>query len=247
MELLKLACNNGYVFQTFDSGDCLEENIIFLRHDVDYMPEWAVELAKIEHSLGIKAVYFFQLTAPFYNLREPRFSKCVKLIRKLGQDISLHFDVHYYGTETHDDKKLCQLIKNELNLLKNITEIDHFNPYISFHNPPGEILGKGFKQFNHTYEPKFFNQKVKYLSDSNQTWHEGCVCNIFRSMKYQYIHLLIHPYCWPMEPQKNLLDVFIKMIEEKKRHLLEYATTFNPVIKQKKKQIYKKFYHNFMF
>ncbi|MEE0973330.1 MAG: hypothetical protein U0L34_04315, partial [Paludibacteraceae bacterium] len=59
---------------------------IILRHDVDLKAENSVETAKIEHSLGIKASYYFRVV--------PDSDKpdCIKTIVDLGHEIGYHYE-----------------------------------------------------------------------------------------------------------------------------------------------------------
>lgn len=59
---------------------------IILRHDVDLKAENSVETAKIEHSLGIKASYYFRVV--------PDSDKpdCIKAIADMGHEIGYHYE-----------------------------------------------------------------------------------------------------------------------------------------------------------
>lgn len=64
-ELLRRLSDNGYRFITFEQyckeKESLEAKFVILRHDVDLKPENALATAKIEHSLGIRASYYFRV------------------------------------------------------------------------------------------------------------------------------------------------------------------------------------------
>ena len=59
---------------------------IILRHDVDLKAENSVETAKIEHSLGIKASYYFRVVP------ESDKPECIKAIVDLGHEIGYHYE-----------------------------------------------------------------------------------------------------------------------------------------------------------
>ena len=65
-ELLDAARAGGYEWASFDrhprAGD------LYLRHDVDLSLEAALEMARIEHELGVRATYFLMTESGFYNL-----------------------------------------------------------------------------------------------------------------------------------------------------------------------------------
>jgi len=59
---------------------------IILRHDVDLKAENSVETAKIEHSLGIAASYYFRVVP------ESDKPECIKAIVDLGHEIGYHYE-----------------------------------------------------------------------------------------------------------------------------------------------------------
>ena len=71
-EILETALEHGYRFIPYESLSTVApgQRVCILRHDIDYMPEWAVPMAEMEADLGISATYFFQVCAKTYNLRE---------------------------------------------------------------------------------------------------------------------------------------------------------------------------------
>ena len=51
----------GFFFQTFEAFlTAPQTKTIALRHDVDRLPQNALQTAKIENELGIKASYYFR-------------------------------------------------------------------------------------------------------------------------------------------------------------------------------------------
>ena len=72
---------------------------ILLRHDIDNFMKRAVEFAKIESSLGLKATYFVRIHAeynPFYVTDYLR----LKEIEKAGHELALHSDVLEFAALT---------------------------------------------------------------------------------------------------------------------------------------------------
>ena len=64
--LLRTLKTRGFAFYTF-SGYLQKEQAkrpnqqVILRHDVDLLPENALQTAKIENNLGIRSTYFFRI------------------------------------------------------------------------------------------------------------------------------------------------------------------------------------------
>lgn len=92
-KLLETLQAQGYQFLTFEQY-CTSisrftdspKKYIILRHDVDLKAENSVETAKIEHSLGIKASYYFRVV--------PDSDKpdCIKAIANMGHEIGYHYE-----------------------------------------------------------------------------------------------------------------------------------------------------------
>ncbi len=65
-ELLDAASAGGYRWATFDAEP--QRGDLFLRHDIDLSLEAALELARLEQSVGARATYFLMTESAFYNL-----------------------------------------------------------------------------------------------------------------------------------------------------------------------------------
>ena len=68
---------------------------IILAHDVDLFPPYALQMAKVEHSLGVRATYFILQHSEFYNAMSPENMAIWKEIRGMGHEIGLHYNGEY--------------------------------------------------------------------------------------------------------------------------------------------------------
>ena len=87
-KLLLALKNAGYLFVTFEHY-CAEqpkERHIILRHDVDLLPSRSLVLAEIEHSLDIKATYYFRIVP------ESNQPEHIRAIAGLGHEIAYHYE-----------------------------------------------------------------------------------------------------------------------------------------------------------
>ena len=82
---LQQAGYNFITFEQFCEGKTMEKFII-LRHDVDEMAANALEMAKIENSLGIKATYNFRI------VKQSNKPKIIEKIVDLGHEIGYHYE-----------------------------------------------------------------------------------------------------------------------------------------------------------
>ena len=63
--LIKLAKEKGFQFILHKDEFVPERKDIIWRHDVEFEPELALKMAKIEHDEGVIATYFFQLHSQY--------------------------------------------------------------------------------------------------------------------------------------------------------------------------------------
>ena len=64
----------------------LTEKILILRHDIDRYPNNALKMAQMEHSIGIKATYYFRIIPSVYK------ESIIKQIQELGHEVSYHYE-----------------------------------------------------------------------------------------------------------------------------------------------------------
>ena len=74
-EILTLVKEKGYQSTFYDEQ--VEGRQIIIRHDIDLDLDAALEMAKIEAELDMKAVYFIWITSPFYNIFENRYKNII--------------------------------------------------------------------------------------------------------------------------------------------------------------------------
>lgn len=63
-----------------------EKKYVILRHDVDAKPWNSVTTAEIEHSLGIRATYYFRVG------KESNVPEVIRLIAQMGHEIGYHYE-----------------------------------------------------------------------------------------------------------------------------------------------------------
>lgn len=228
-EILQVGLEQDYQFIGFDELNSLPigQKACILRHDIDYMPEWAIRFGQIETELGIKSTYFFQICAKTYNLRESRTYHMVHKLREMGHTIGLHFDLTWKASIHWEEvPSVCEQEKSVFSAMTGIEPCD----IVSIHNPHrfvDLILNRDIPGMHHTYEPAYFSS-IKYLSDS-QGWQEGCLCKIFASKANDVIQLLLHPYIWPNETTGDFISDVVRMITLRSDELTQYLLDFHPV------------------
>ena len=119
-EILERAKELGYVFTTFRDYEKVSDSnrLIILRHDIDYSITRALEIAKIESDLNIKATYFVRLHSKDYNPFEFKVYIKLREIVKLGHELGLHFEALDVSHITAEDE--INVFKREKTILENI-------------------------------------------------------------------------------------------------------------------------------
>ena len=171
-ELLEAAHEGGYRFATFDAEP--QAGDVLLRHDVDLSLEAALELARLEQSLGARATYFLMKESVFYNLDSELGRDTLRHLRDLGHAVGLHA---VYPRASQDDR---------------------FDAVVAWHNPDREYMHDPVSGFVNVMQPPWFT-KGRYRSDSNQHWREGCPHEELRDGAFEWLQLLTHPEIWVYE------------------------------------------------
>lgn len=190
---------------------------ILCRHDVDLSMHEALNLARIESDLNIKATYFLLPHSEFYNLFEKSITDLVKEIISLGHDIGLHFDPLYY--DIHSKQELENWLNFEKEILQKIFGVEV--RVFSFHNPTEEMLR--FDEWSYagminTYA-KELKASVAYCSDSNGYWRFKRMFDVITIEKPTKLQILTHPEWWTkeiMSPKQKIWRCIDKRAEKNK-------------------------------
>ena len=190
-----------------------EEDFIVLRHDVEFSLDKAVEVARIEHEMGIEATYFVQVGNESYNPFSDRSKAIIDEIRGYGHKIGLHYrwGEHPYEEIVRQSKFLEWAIG---------ARIDRY----STHRPqawqnyeenlvPGMINAYGSRFFERTDHPE--TARVKYMSDSRYTWRFGFPDE--ENLKAKRVQILIHPFQWESESIEDCFGRLLRIAEENNR------------------------------
>ena len=171
-ELLQALKEYPFRFFTFEyycahKSELDKEHFIILRHDVDLKAENSLETAKIEHSFGIPASYYFRV------VEQSNKPEIIKEIVGMGHEIGYHYeDMALCGG---DVEKAIEHFKNQLAYFQQF----YLVKTICMHGAPrskydGRDLWKRFDYHDYGVlgEPYFdvdFS-KVFYLTDTGRRW-----------------------------------------------------------------------------
>lgn len=152
---------------------------IILRHDVDRLPQNALEMAKLEIEFGIKGTYYFRIVPESFD------EKVITKIAELGHEIGYHYeemDSVYKGKGQRAKLKEGDLVDEAYDLfcknLKKIREVADVKTICMHGSPLSPFDNKAiWKKYNYRElgligEPYFdldFNE-FAYLTDTGRRW-----------------------------------------------------------------------------
>lgn len=225
-EFLQPFLDKGYQFVLLHELTAPQKQIA-LRHDVDFNTSFALQMAQVEHDMGVKASYFFLMRSSLYNVFSPTDYSNINAIKALGHNISIHFDPTLY-TDFHAGLEL------ERNMFRTIfdTEVS----MVSLHRPNDFFLNhdEPIVGVEHTYQSKYFKQ-VKYFSDSTGIWRFGHPFNSEEFENGLSMHILIHPIWW-LQPgfsnQDKIKSYFADVIKSLNRQFYLNGVPFSEIYDQ---------------
>jgi hypothetical protein len=201
VDTLKKA-KEAYTFYTFGNfPENPDKRFVILRHDVDAQVQKALKMAKIDHDLEIPATFFIRIHGPYNPFRRCSYEAILK-IEKLGHEIGLHYEPVFY---TKYGLPVEETILFEIELLNRMfnMEIKSIAPHMPSLSTPKMTNIK--EKFNDPYLPKFFTQ-IKYISDSNKRWREGCMCRW--TEKCDRIQIALHPHWWNGDSLEEYMEKY---------------------------------------
>lgn len=198
--LIHLLQLKNYEFCFYGESEVVARSVI-LRHDIDLSLDKAVEMAKVENELGVKATYFILTSTNFYNVFSKESYEKLQQIKELGHVIGLHFDEKRYEIESVEEME--KYILYELRMLNEL--LNENIKVISMHRPSKLILENEIviPGIINSYSRKFFKD-MKYVSDSRMHWREN-ILEIIHSNEFEKLHILTHPF-WYSEEDELMED-----------------------------------------
>ncbi len=210
-KILKDAKRLGYRIVT--CGDFAKKQpkppYIVLRHDIEFYPDRAAELAKIERRLGVKSTYFVRLHANEYNPFGYKTYDALKIIASCGHEIGLHEESTDFSRIFRED--LAGVLRRDKAVLELLLgkKVRGFSSHRDFTGYDNLALWRknnpkkyGFEY--HAYEDRFF-KGATYVSDSLVSWksyengrlthRKDCLCKYVAERKPR-IYALVHPRGW---------------------------------------------------
>jgi hypothetical protein len=191
--ILQSAVNQGFEFVDFltvnPDGD---KSQIILRHDVDYSPALALEMAEIDTAYKIKSTFALLLSSPLYNPFTPTNIEIINEIKQLGHNIVLH---HRVASGRSADE-IGQDIVREMQVMQAF--FPYIQPVFVWHNPSQNASLSQIEVPNmaNAYSTTFI-ETMHYISDSVLINRPKDF--LAALVKQKFIHMLLHPVIWMSE------------------------------------------------
>lgn len=218
---LLLLAKEKYNFCFFNEHNSSKH--IILRHDLEFSIPIALRMALIEAGLGIKATYFIQLHSEFYNTLEKESIKSINEIQKLGHQIGLHFDSHFWNIQ--DESDLGKSIEFDKSVLENY--LGNKIKVFSFHNNTPFTLSCRKEKYGgliNVYSD-YFRTYYAYNADSLGYWRYERLEDLLKEAKEDALQILIHDGMWQEVVLSPRMRVF-KVIDDRALYLKELYDNF---------------------
>ncbi|HYO91236.1 MAG TPA: hypothetical protein VEQ40_06350 [Pyrinomonadaceae bacterium] len=183
----------GYAFLPFTLDERPVGKRIYLRHDVDYSLEMALELARINAALGVSATFCVLLRSQIYNLLSSWSLELVGQIHALGQQIGLHAT-----TAESEVDEIEKELRADFDFARR--NLPMMSEVFCWHNPTPEVLKQSepFERMAglvNAYGERF-TRDIAYFSDSNMRNSVEDFLRHVESGEHQAMQLLFHPFNW---------------------------------------------------
>jgi len=191
-ETLLKAKQLGYTFPTVSelkNGAHKHGRFLLIRHDVDTSPSYALQMARLEHRLGVRSSYFVLMHCPYYNPAAPPHWDALREIIGMNFEVGLHYDTTFFEERGMD---ILEGVRRDAAALENILDVDIVS--VSQHRPASSPF---IKQLNEYYVDAYNNDLVNgihYISDSGFKWRGRTLLDCLGTE--ERIHALIHPLTW---------------------------------------------------
>ncbi len=173
LSAIKKSYPNILRFDDYFTFDPKPESFCLIRHDVDRRPHNALRMAELEHSVGLKATYFFRTKKHTF------ISDTISAIASLGHEIGYHYE-SLSDVRGNMEKAIEDFGKN-LARLRTVVPVStiamHGRPLSAYDNrkiwEPAEQHSKLVSHYNLLGEVYLDIDycDIAYISDTGRNWN----------------------------------------------------------------------------
>jgi hypothetical protein len=163
--------------------------VLMLRHDIDVSPLNALDMARLEHRLGVRSSYYVLMHCPFYHPGAPRHWDALREIAAMGFEVGLHYDIRFFEARGLDP---LSGVLDDAKALGHLLGLPIRS--VSQHQPASSSLLREIQEY---YVDAYCDEMARgmhYISDSGFKWRGPSLENILGEM--ERIHALVHPVIW---------------------------------------------------
>lgn len=170
----------------------LDRPSVKFRHDVDYDPACALEMARAEQAAHIRATYFVMARGTHYNPFSRTTTEVLHGIIAAGHQLAVHVDLGLPRDADTPGWLLSRAATADHRLLSQEFPVTR---EVSYHAPPRSVYWQHVPGFEHALQPTW---EGRLVSDSRGVWHGDPVELLKRTDPVQ---LLTHAewWFWPQE------------------------------------------------
>lgn len=186
-----------YRFVRFPEASA-EGEVALWRHDIDFSPQRALAMARVEAENGVSATYFVQVSSRYYSIFEPEIAAVLRQIVAFGHDLGLHFDAAVCAHQSPPDHD--RRIVFEARVLEEVAETSV--TAFTLHNPTTlawasleEPLRAGLMNGSCSE----LRAAYAYCSDSNGLWRYRSLAEMIADPSVGRLYALTHPEWWQTE------------------------------------------------
>ena len=217
--IIEMALKNDYKCLPFNSLVFEQETpTMFLRHDIDFSIDYALELAQLENSLGVNSTFYVLISSFSYNFLDHGNLSILKKIRGMGHEVGVHLDSRILID--HGLTKGAQIINSIYSLMPDIFNSKSF----SMHNPVRDDLSFKINDYVNCYSLMHLKNWV-YVSDSNRNFRGKDILELIENK--ENIQFLSHPIWWVNE-KEEWIRVHADVIEERTKRSWEELRKESP-------------------
>lgn len=180
------------------SDDLSGDGLALWRHDIDFSPQRALAMARIEAEAGVRASYFVLLGSAFYNVFEAGVRDILRELMTLGHELALHYDASAIQgpTVAHEAQ-----IAFEANVLENLVgaPIRAFSLHVPTVSPDANLNAAKHAGLINASATQL-RDSFTYVSDSNGRWRFRSLHEVVDDPSVTRLYALTHPEWWTPEP-----------------------------------------------
>jgi len=208
VDFLTKAKQRGFSFVRFQdflpAASRLPSRYIALRHDIDFEPAYSLDMAELEHAVGVVSTFHVLVDGQFYNVLDRTIIRQIREIHSLGHEVGLHFAT---GSTLHAD--LGEEVAFRLKILSDLlgAHVHSFSQHDVVNAGVATVeLPRGHEACVNALQA-IQEHDLLYVSDSAKMWRRYTFDTALDQERN--LCLLAHPHSW-LHPQ----DDYVALIRD---------------------------------